>query len=330
MLATCSLSRAACANSPPAHLLSVHPAGIAVTLLFAFCVIICIRPNYNHLHPAGIAVTLLFAFCVIYVAADFRYPLPTPFPGDCCGSAGCTGELAGMGSALVALCDMGSSLHGGCTGTCTAVALGGELHQLLSTNGARALASLFLLQRTPWASAWRAPTSRATRPSLSCPPPSSPPPCSPRPCGSAPGPPPTASEWWSEREALLGWITAGCGWAGHMGGNVAACTSNLRRRAQLDYLASLFRVLQGCACYPHPRAPSHGTQSAPPCPSPFLTVPQGAAQGLHPGLHRHRAGGVLRGAVRHPGGLGRPDHRHHRLQPLLLRGELMLPLKSGC
>lgn len=44
---------------------------------------------------AGIAVSLLFSICVIYVAADFRYPLPTPFPGDCCGSAGCTGEGAG-------------------------------------------------------------------------------------------------------------------------------------------------------------------------------------------------------------------------------------------
>ncbi|KAI7843654.1 hypothetical protein COHA_002556 [Chlorella ohadii] len=44
----------------------------------------------------GIAVTLLFAFCVIYVAADFRYPLPTPFPGDCCGSAGCTENPMGF------------------------------------------------------------------------------------------------------------------------------------------------------------------------------------------------------------------------------------------
>lgn len=33
----------------------------------------------------GIAVVLFFTITVIYVAADFRYPLPTPFPGDCCG-----------------------------------------------------------------------------------------------------------------------------------------------------------------------------------------------------------------------------------------------------
>lgn len=35
----------------------------------------------------GIAVSLLFSICVIYVAADFRYPLPTPFPSDCCNFA---------------------------------------------------------------------------------------------------------------------------------------------------------------------------------------------------------------------------------------------------
>lgn len=43
----------------------------------------------------GIAVSILFFFCVIYVAADFRHPLPNPFPGQCCdcGADGCcTGE----------------------------------------------------------------------------------------------------------------------------------------------------------------------------------------------------------------------------------------------
>jgi hypothetical protein len=40
-----------------------------------------------------VAVTLLFSVTVIYMAADFRHPLPKPFPGDCCG-AFCEGERA--------------------------------------------------------------------------------------------------------------------------------------------------------------------------------------------------------------------------------------------
>ena len=32
----------------------------------------------------GIAVTVLFIFLVIYMAATFRYYLPTPYPDDCC------------------------------------------------------------------------------------------------------------------------------------------------------------------------------------------------------------------------------------------------------
>lgn len=43
----------------------------------------CCHPSIS----AGIAVSLLFSICVIYVAADFRYPLPTPFPSDCCDIA---------------------------------------------------------------------------------------------------------------------------------------------------------------------------------------------------------------------------------------------------
>ncbi len=68
-------------------------------------------------------MTLLFAFCVIYVAADFRYPLPTPFPGDCrpvdscpveftpdglCPGERRTGRLVGaQPTALLARCCIG-------------------------------------------------------------------------------------------------------------------------------------------------------------------------------------------------------------------------------
>ena len=61
--------------------------------------------------------------------------------------------------------------------------------------------------------------------------------------------------------------------------------------------------------------------SSAPMRPPFLQSLQVAGQGLHPGLHRHRTDCVLLRPLRHPGGLGRPDHSQHQRQPVLLCGE---------
>lgn len=141
------------------------------------------RATFAHV-PAGVAVCLLFSICVIYMAADFRYPLPKPFVDDCAPAFTSEGACMGAG------CNV---LHGAC------------LHAELARSPRRAAAprpparpptrpltrplpgALFPVQPTPRASASAARTRPATPPSSSCPPPSSPPQFSPRPCGSAPG-----------------------------------------------------------------------------------------------------------------------------------------------